>query len=43
MLRPCQLRMQQEQGQTPSLGGDDQIMVDTEQDVALAAATPRLG
>ena len=35
-----QLRML-EQGQTPLLGGEDQQMIDTAEDVALAAATPR--
>jgi pre-mRNA-splicing factor CDC5/CEF1 len=41
LAEASQLRML-EQGQTPLLGGDDPIMMDTEQDVALAAATPRL-
>ena len=31
-----------EQGQTPLLGGEDQQMMETVEDVALAAATPRL-
>jgi pre-mRNA-splicing factor CDC5/CEF1 len=42
LAEASQLRML-EQGQTPLLGGDDPVMMDTEQDTALGAATPRLG